>query len=61
MKTITVILTGQAGIGWNFALLRDGKPMPAEDPQDLPSAVEALQAALAQLRDATHQRKEGQR
>ena len=46
MNTLQIILTGQAGIGWNFAVLRDGKPLPAEDPQDLPSAGRALQAAL---------------
>lgn len=49
MKTITIILTGEAGTGWNYAVLTSGKPLPAEDPQDLPSAARALQGALLQL------------
>lgn len=49
MKTITIILTGEAGVGWNYAVLTSGKPLPAEDPQDLPSAARALQGALLQL------------
>lgn len=49
MKTITIILTGEAGTGWNYAVLTGGKPLPTEDPQDLPSAARALQGALLQL------------
>ncbi|WP_146161664.1 hypothetical protein [Pseudothauera lacus] len=49
MKTITIILTGEAGTGWNYAVLTSGKPLPAEDPQYLPSAARALQGALLQL------------
>ena len=59
MNTITVILTGQAGIGWNFAVLCDGKPLPAEDPQDLRPAAEALRAALMQVQDAARQAQGG--
>jgi len=61
MRTITVTLTGQAGIGWNYAVLRDGKPLPAEDPQDMRSAADALRAALMQVQDAERQRKEADR
>lgn len=49
MQTLQIILTGQAGIGWNFAILRNGKPAPAEDPQDFATAARALQAAMLQL------------
>lgn len=54
MKIIQIVLTGQAGLGWNYAVLRDGKPLPAEDPQDLDTAARALQAALAQLKAGAH-------
>ena len=46
MSSLQIILTGQAGIGWNYAILRNGKPLPAEDPQDFTSAARALQAAM---------------
>lgn len=50
MKSISVILT-HTGLGWNFAVLRNGRALPAEDPQDLPNAGMALQAALSALRE----------
>lgn len=58
MNTLQIILTGQAGIGWNYAILRNGKPAPAEDPQDFTSAARALQAAMLQLQAATSASKE---
>jgi hypothetical protein len=61
MRTLTVVLTAQAGIGWNFAVLSDGKPLPADDPQDLESAADALRAALVQVQEAERQRKDGGR
>lgn len=60
MKTIQIVLTGQAGIGWNFAVMCDGKPLPADDPQDFGTAARALQAALVQLQTAARGTKEGE-
>ena len=58
MNTLQIILTGQAGIGWNYAILRNGKPAHAEDPQDFTSAARALQAAMLQLQAAASASKE---
>ena len=49
MKTIQITLTGQAGIGWNHATLIDDTPWPAEDPQDLGTPAQALQAAMVRI------------
>lgn len=59
MNTLQIVLTGQAGIGWNFAIIREGCALPAEDPQDFPSAARALQAAMLQLQAASSASKEG--
>lgn len=59
MNTLQIVLTVQTGIGWNFAIIRDGRALPAEDPQDFPSAARALQAAMLQLQAASSASKEG--
>lgn len=52
MSTLQIVLTYQPGMGWNHAVLRNGKPMPAEDPQDHETAARALQSALIQLQQS---------
>lgn len=47
--TTQIVLTHQPGLGWNFAVFRSGKALPAEDPQDLRDVGQALKAALQQL------------
>lgn len=52
MNTLQIVLTYQPGMGWNHAVLRNGKPMPAEDPQDHETAARALQSALVQVQQS---------
>ncbi|MCK2086993.1 hypothetical protein MXC99_02185 [Thauera aromatica] len=44
MNTLQIVLTGQTGIGWNFAIIRDGRALPA---------------AMLQLQAASSASKEG--
>lgn len=53
MKSVQILLTGQARIGWNYVVLNDGRPLAAEDPEDFDTAALALRAALAHLQAHT--------
>lgn len=52
MNTLQIVLTFRPGMGWNHAVLRNGKAMPAEDPQDHDNAGRALQSALIQVQQS---------
>lgn len=61
MTTTQILLTHQFGTGWNFAVLRNGRALPADDPRDLRSAAQALQAAILQLQSTVRAQRDDER
>jgi hypothetical protein len=49
MRNLVLALYYARGTGWNYAIIANGQPLPADDPVDADNVDGAYRAALASL------------
>ena len=54
--SLSILLTASAPRCWNFVVVRNGRPLPADDPVDAETAGAALRLALLALQAEMHGR-----